>query len=778
MTIRDSIGSLGRWASGTAAVLSALVLSTTLLAQGPAPTPLFTEAPPPEKDVIDRLSEPQVVRLGFGFADVDSIGGPEHPAGAPAVLLNLFDDVQLVAVRERLERRSARSYTWFGRLANDRESGVILVVRGGALTGSVFSTNRTFDIVALDEDTRHAIREIDQAGYGPEEPPDEPEPPADLSAASDSNSKRKPRERRAAPSPDLLAATCNGNEFIDVLVVYTADADAAPGDILGEIQAAIDDSNQSYANSGIVQRLRLVHAEEIAYTESGDAPTDRNRLRNPADGFMDGVHALRDTYGADIVSLWTESSNYCGYAYIMETVVVSFEDRAFNVVTRSCAVGNHSFAHELGHNMSARHDRYVDNTDGSPFSYNHGFVNVDDGWRTIMSYNDACTDAGGSCTRLQYWSNPDVTYGGDAMGIADGDPNAADNRSTLNATRSTVVQFRDAHAPTADAGPDQIAECAKPTTLDGSGSCDPDGDPLTYAWTGPFAEGGGSASGVMPSVTFPKGVHVVTLVVSDGLIDSIPDTVTVDATADLTPPTIVCPANVVVSCDAPTDPGATGTATATDLCDASPVVSHMDVEIPGACPQEKTIERTWTAEDDDGNTSSCVQTITVDDSTAPVVSCGVAVDELWPPNHKWRDVGFTFDAVDDCDDAPTAIISVTSDEHPAIEPGSGGPKHCPDAVVDPVTGAVFLRNERAGGGDGRVYVVTVTVTDACGNAASCDAAVSVPKSRRPGDAAVDSGQAYDAMVCGAPFVRAAGVGVTAPGGTATRETPAPRGRRR
>jgi hypothetical protein len=260
----------------------------------------------------------------------------------------------------------------------------------------------------------------------------------------------------------------------------------------------------------------------------------------------------------------------------------------------------------------------------------------------------------------------------------------------------------------------------------------------------------------MPLVTFPKGVHEVSLVVSDGLISSVPDTVVFDATSDSTPPSIVCPADVTVSCTDSTVPPATGSATASDLCDASPTIDFTDVEIPGTCPQEKTIERTWGATDDDGNVGSCPQTVTVDDSTAPIVTCGVAVDSLWPVNHKWRNVGFSYEASDDCDDELSAVISVTSDEHPALATGSGGPKHCPDAWIDPGSGTVLLRAERSGGGDGRVYVVKVTVSDACGSASSCQVSVGVPRSRKPGNTAVDSGQAYDATDCSAALVRAAG----------------------
>jgi len=49
-----------------------------------------------------------------------------------------------------------------------------------------------------------------------------------------------------------------------------------------------------------------------------------------------------------------------------------------------------------------------------------------------MAYNDDCGASGYNCTRIQYWSNPAVNYGGVATGIAEGNYHAADitKRST------------------------------------------------------------------------------------------------------------------------------------------------------------------------------------------------------------------------------------------------------------------------------------------------------------------------------------------------------------
>jgi hypothetical protein len=98
--------------------------------------------------------------------------------------------------------------------------------------------------------------------------------------------------------------------------------------------------------------------------------------------------------------------------------------------------------------------------------------------------------------------------------------------SVLLVTRSSQSN----RPPVADAGPDQTIECGATVVLNGAGSQDPDGDTLTYTWSGPFPEGGGVVTGRNPSVTLPLGSSTITLVVNDGRADSAPDAVVVTAT--------------------------------------------------------------------------------------------------------------------------------------------------------------------------------------------------------------------------------------------------------
>ena len=101
------------------------------------------------------------------------------------------------------------------------------------------------------------------------------------------------------------------------------------------------------------------------------------------------------------------------------------------------------------------------------------------------------------------------------------------------------------------------------------------------------------------------------------------------------------PADGTFSCDAIPAPGQV---TATDDCDADVSITLVQDTVGTGC--NYTITRTWTAEDDCGNTSSITQTITVFDDEAPVftepldltVSCGQVPAPVTP------------DLTDNCDD--------------------------------------------------------------------------------------------------------------------------------
>jgi hypothetical protein len=192
------------------------------------------------------------------------------------------------------------------------------------------------------------------------------------------------------------------------------------------VQQAIAETNQSFINSSVTHRIELAAAIRVSYTESGSYDTDMARFRGTNDGYMDEVHTYRTLYAGDMCVLIFNNNAYCGQA----STIAATASTAFCVVHYSCVLGNYSFGHELGHLYGCRHDPAADPTN-TPYPYGHGYCYGPGRWRTIMSYNSC------NATRIQYWSNPNVTYGGVAMGTT----TTHNNARVLNERAPTVAQF-------------------------------------------------------------------------------------------------------------------------------------------------------------------------------------------------------------------------------------------------------------------------------------------------------------------------------------------------
>ena len=267
---------------------------------------------------------------------------------------------------------------------------------------------------------------------------------------------------------------------IDVAVFYTPQAREAQ-DGHDQIKAKIDlmvaETNRAYTDSGVDQRINPVVVEEVAYTETS-LLTDIVHLKGPSDGHMDEVHAIRDRVWADIVMLIRASGG--GQAVTMLTESTDHARNAFGLSGAHTGV----FAHELGHIMGLKHDRYEEcdasrcNSALSADAY--GYVNqrafdenapASSRWRTIMAYHSQCGRDGFNCQWLLRFSNPNQLYpdaAGDPLGVAltsdnedsiavDGPANAV---RVLNETRDTVADFRQGRAVKVffDAGPYSVTE--------------------------------------------------------------------------------------------------------------------------------------------------------------------------------------------------------------------------------------------------------------------------------------------------------------------------------
>jgi hypothetical protein len=248
------------------------------------------------------------------------------------------------------------------------------------------------------------------------------------------------------------------------------------------------------------------------------------------------------------------------------------------------------------------------------------------------------------------------------------------------------------------------------------------------------------------------GPHTITLTANDGSSNNggAGNTATFQVTFtvnDTTAPVISCPSNQTVNaaagtCAAVVNPG---TASATDNCDSTPTITGTRSDgrpltdtYPGG-----TTTITWRATDDAGNYSECTQSVTVVDNQAPTFTF-TAIQSMWPPNHKYQT--FTMASLvasvnDNCDGnipiTSVVITKVTSDE---IENGNGDGNTMNDIVIAANCKSVQLRSEREGSGNGRVYTIFFSVTDAAGNKGTGSTKVLV--AHNPGEAVVDSGPHY------------------------------------
>ncbi len=255
-------------------------------------------------------------------------------------------------------------------------------------------------------------------------------------------------------------------------------------------------------------------------------------------------------------------------------------------------------------------------------------------------------------------------------------------------------------------------------------------NPMTVECHTPFADPGATAfddelgdisalievSGSVDADTV--GSYTLTYSVSNGfLTTTMTRTVNV---VDTTPPVITLlganPMTVEVGSTF-ADPGATASDTcAGDLTSQIVVTGSVNPAVVG------TYTLTYSVSDG-FNTTSVTRSVNVVDTTPPAISgLSATPASLWPPNHFLRHVAVSYAVSDVGDPSPSCAVSVTSDE-PIVCLGG---LFFPDwQVLDPH--AVKLRAERCAFGDGRVYTVTITCTDASGNAASASTGVTVPK---------------------------------------------------
>ena len=200
-------------------------------------------------------------------------------------------------------------------------------------------------------------------------------------------------------------------------------------------QAAVDATNMAYgSNAQLAVQVQLVGT---VYCDGIDVALDRSsaavlrRLTDPGDGLADQLNAAREPLNADLASLLCDLTSSCGRAWLAPNT----PDKGVSVVDWTCAVGNLSFAHEVGHNRGCAHDRANAGAVYEP-AYGYGYQ-----WQGTNGTTYRSVMATSSGLRVPLFSTPLVAYQGAFAGVASG-PTAADNARLMNETRDSVSNFR------------------------------------------------------------------------------------------------------------------------------------------------------------------------------------------------------------------------------------------------------------------------------------------------------------------------------------------------
>lgn len=274
----------------------------------------------------------------------------------------------LVATRARVKQRGAAKLLWSGVL-QDNKNRIFFSVGDGAVTGMIHLDQMVFAIEPL-EAGYHVLVELDQSKFGPDDPPES-------SSKNEQDRNEETQALRARLSKPDLQASIASTASIDMLVAYTPAVASASGNVASLIYACEQSANETLSNSSVNAELYVVHSVQVSYTESGNTQTDVNRLQGTNDGYMDNIHSLRDLYGADVVVLLISYTND-GFAGRAAGIQVDASG-AYCVVEDNAAVGNYTFAHEIGHLIGGRH-----NTDPAG-TYEHGYAYAPAYWRTVMA---------------------------------------------------------------------------------------------------------------------------------------------------------------------------------------------------------------------------------------------------------------------------------------------------------------------------------------------------------------------------------------------------------
>jgi hypothetical protein len=374
--------------------------------------------------------------------------------------------------------------------------------------------------------------------------------------------------------------------------------------------------------------------------------------------------------------------------------------------------------------------------------------------------------ASDNCDDELTYSYADTTGSGGCYGTIHRTVTISDNCGN-SATQTFVIYIVDTTAPEFTSVPaDMTVECSdgpmvpNPSAVIAVDNCGDTSGQTAYAV---YAEGGNNHVEISVEVDTTagqcQGSYTITWTwTATDFCGNESTAVTTITVVDTTAPEFIStPQNITIDCseDLPT----ADIVIATDNCTSTPIVAiASDVIMPGFCPNAYTVERTYVATDDCGNSAEFLQLINVTDLVDPIFDfeneqfysyeCGSAIPLIQPDAEDNCDqqleyshvddttgtacnrvITRTWTAADDCGRTSSFVqtITISDTQAPVIVAAPQIQRPCSDwQTLDPsitvtdncsnnvqlvVLSDVFVSGSCAG-----EYIRTISATDDCGNA--------------------------------------------------------------
>lgn len=380
-------------------------------------------------------------------------------------------------VRLRYERHVEHpdgNWTWIGHDANGHDA--VITFGEKAVFGSLpYGPGRELRLATTGSNAWMVENNPSLPQYrdGLTRPSGEPDylVPPKLAAALAAGKRMTSASMRAESDTPVVAVT------IDVVLGYSSGFTTEMG---GQSQAVtrlnnlVDKTNQAYARSLIVSRIRLVNTIQVTYADNTTNESALEQLTGddgsgqfnvPVPASLNSLRTLGEQSGADLVSLvrnfQAPENEGCGIAWLLGGGGLPIEPidapYAYSIVSAHQVGGSdydetdgnsyfcreETLAHELGHNAGQAHNSDDSSGPGThPYSYGYREVSAT-GFYTIMAYG-----SGSSQFSIPYFANPNVSYDPDGAGGMPPRPtgvvNASDNTRSLNQVMSIIAAFRTA----------------------------------------------------------------------------------------------------------------------------------------------------------------------------------------------------------------------------------------------------------------------------------------------------------------------------------------------